>query len=83
MGVGSYKELRIAIWPQKVHCVLCHLSVWIWRSTNAGRAFQGPYKSEYSLMTGEAELHGRVFRMARPILSLIGNKSLFESQVLA
>ena len=39
---------------------------------NTGGAFKGPHKSESSLMTCEAELHGLVTRMVYSILSLIG-----------
>ena len=39
-----------------------------------GGAFKGPYKSESSLMTCEAELHGSVTRMVYSILSLIGSR---------
>ena len=38
----------------------------------SGGAFKGPYKSESSLMTCEAELHGSVTRMVYSILSHIG-----------
>ena len=37
-----------------------------------GRGTPGPYKSESSLITCEAELHGSVTRMVYSILSLIG-----------
>ena len=42
------------------------------RSKSTGGAFKGPYKSESSLMTCEAELHGSVTRMPSSILSDIG-----------
>ena len=42
------------------------------RSRNTGGAFKGPYKSESSLITCEAELHGSVKRMVCSILSLMG-----------
>ena len=42
------------------------------RSRNTGGAFKGPFKSESSQMTCEAELHGSVTRMVYSILSLMG-----------
>ena len=44
------------------------------QSRNTGGAFKGPYKSESSLMTCAAELHGSVTRMVYSILSLMGNQ---------
>ena len=38
--------------------------------------FKGRYKSQSSLMTCEAELHGSVTRMPSSIASLIGTQSL-------
>ena len=43
------------------------------RSRNTGGAFKGPYKSESSQLTCEAELHGSVARMVYSILSLVGS----------
>ena len=42
---------------------------------HTGGAIKGPYKSESSLMTCEAELHGSVTRMVYSILSLIGTRN--------
>ena len=46
------------------------------RSRNTGGAFKGPYKSESSLITCEAELHGSVTRIVYSFLSLIGTSMI-------
>ena len=43
---------------------------------------KGQYKSESSLMAFEAELHGWVSRMARPVVTLIGSCVLVRKQVI-
>ena len=46
------------------------------------RYLKGQYKSESLLMAFEAELHGWVSRMARPVVTLIGSCVLVRKQVI-